>query len=93
MQFRWNYKSISDEKIHIKGIFFWLIFKIKDLMQMNKKPLLNYNTLFPLKKFWKSIVIIYTHFFADPNNDFDEEEIKNQRRIYNSEIFENLMEK
>ena len=86
-------KAISDEKIHIKGILFLINFQNKRFDADEQEALLNYNTLFPLKNFWKCVVIVYSHFFADPNDDFDEEEMKNERRINNSKIFKELMEK
>ena len=86
-------KAISKEKIHIKGILFLINFQNKRFDADEQEALLNYNTLFPLKNFWKCVVIVYSHFFADPNDDFDEEEMKNERRINNSKIFKELMEK
>jgi GTPase Era involved in 16S rRNA processing len=86
-------KAISDEKICIKGILFLINFQNKRFDADEQEALLNYKTLFPLKNFWKKLIIVYTHFFADPNDDFDEEEMKNERKINNSEIFKELMEK
>ena len=39
------------------------------------------------------LVIVYTHFYSDPNEDEDEEEMKVNRSISNGQIFEKLMEK
>ena len=86
-------KAISEEKIHIKGILFLINFQNKRFDADEQEALLNYNTLFPLKNFWKCVVIVYSHFYADPIDDFDEEEMKNERRINNSKIFKELMEK
>ena len=58
-------KAISDEKIHIKGILFLINFQNKRFDVAEQEALLNYNTLFLLKNFWKCIVIVYSHFFAD----------------------------
>ena len=86
-------KAISDENIHIKGMLFLVNFQAKRFDADEQEALLNYNTLFPLKNFWKSLVVVYTHFFSDPNEDEDEEEMKAKRTISNGEIFEKIMEK
>ena len=86
-------KAISDENIHIKGIFFLVNFQAKRFDTDEQEASLYYNTLFPLKNFWKSLVVVYTHFFSEPNEDEDEEEMKAQKTISNGEIFEKIMEK
>ena len=86
-------KVISDANIHIKGILFLVNFQDKRFDADEQEALLNYNTLFPLKNFWKSLVVVYTHFYADPYADDDEEEMKVKRTISDSEIFEKIMEK
>ena len=58
-------KAISEEKIHIKGILFLINFQNKRFDADEQEALLNYNTLFPLKNFWKCVIIVYSHFFAD----------------------------
>ena len=47
-------KKISGEKIHIKGILFLINFQNKRFDADEQEALLNYNTLFPLKNFWKN---------------------------------------
>ena len=84
---------ISKEKIHIKGILFLVNFQNKRFDADEQEALLSYNKLFPLKKFWSSLVIVYTHFYADPNEDDDEEEMMKKRTITNSEIFNTIMDK
>ena len=86
-------KAISDSKIHIKGILFLVNFQSERFDASEQEALLNYNTVFPLKSFWKSLALIYTHFYSDPNEDEDEESMKESRRVSNGEIFEKLMEK
>ena len=86
-------KIISEEKIHIKGILFLVNFHNERFDAAEQEALLNYNTVFPLKNFWKSLVIVYTHFFADLNEDEDEEDMKKSRSISNGQIFEQIMEK
>ena len=46
--------TISNEKIHIKGILFLVNFQNKRFDADEQEALLNYNTLFPLKNFWKN---------------------------------------
>ena len=86
-------KAISEAKIHIKGILFLVNFQSERIDYSDQEALLNYNTVFPLKSFWKSLVLVYTHFYLDPNEDEGEEEMKESRSVSNGEIFESLMEK
>ena len=90
-------KVISEAKIHIKGILFLVNFHSERLDYSEQEALLNYNTVFPLKSFWKSLVLVYTHFYSDlneyENEDEGEEEMKESRRISNGKILESLMEK
>ena len=86
-------KVVSEQNIHIKGILFLVNFMNERFDADEQEALLNYNTLFPLKNFWKCFVVIYTHFYSDPNDDLDEEEMKVKRTKSNGEIFEQIMEK
>ena len=86
-------KVVSEQNIHIKGILFLVNFQNKRFDADEQEALLNYNTLFPLKNFWKCLIVVYTHFYSDPNDDIDEEEMKVQRAKSNGEIFEKIMEK
>lgn len=86
-------KTISDEKIHIKGILFLVNFQHERFDASEQKALLNYNKIFPLKNFWKHLIIIYTHFYADPYGDETEEDMKTSRNQTNKEIFSQIMEK
>ena len=85
---------ISKEKIHIKGILFLVNFQVERFDSDEQNALLEYNRIFPLKDFWKSLVIIYTHFYSDEDEDEKtEEEIIEERSASNKEIFSKLMEK
>lgn len=86
-------KVISDEKIHIKGILFLVNFQKERFDSDEQNALLNYNKIFPLKNFWNCLVVIYTHFYADPNEDEDEESMIQSRSESNGAIFETIMEK
>ena len=57
-----------------------------------QNALLRYNQLFPLKRFWQNMIIIFTHHFGDPDGD-SKEDMKENRDESNGKIFENLMEK
>ena len=85
-------KVISDEKIHLKGILFLVNFQKSRFDADEQAALLNYNKIFPLKNFWKKLVVIYIHFFFDPNDD-DEEFLIQKRTESNGAYFERIMEK
>ena len=85
--------KISNEKIHIKGILFLVNFQNERFDADEQYALLEYNRIFPLKDFWKSLVLIYTHFYPDPDDDKTEEEMMEERTLSNAEIFSTLMEK
>ena len=85
-------KAISEEKIHIKGILFLVNFQLERFDESEQKALIDYNKLFPLKRFWKHLVVIFTHVYSDPNGD-SEEEKKKMRDESNGIIFSNLMKK
>ena len=85
-------KVVSEEKIHIKGILFLVNFQLERFDESEQKALIDYNKLFPLKRFWKHLVVIFTHVYSDPNGD-SEEEKKKMRDESNGIIFSNLMKK
>lgn len=84
--------TIAHEKIHIKGILFLVNFQIERFDATEQDALLNYNKLFPLKNFWKNLVIIYTHYYGEEDGE-SKESIREIRNETNSEIFSKLMEK
>lgn len=85
-------KQISNEKIHIKGILFLVNFQNERFDADEQEALLTYNKVFPLKRFWKNLIVVFTHHFADPDGD-NEEEMKTNRDKSNGEIFSKIMEK
>ena len=85
-------KFISEQKIHIKGILFLINFQSERLDIGDQNALLNYNRAFPLRRFWKNLIVIFTHYFADPDGD-DEEEMKINIEKANGEIFSRIMDK
>lgn len=85
-------KTISEEKIHIKGILFLVNFQMERFDDSEQRALISYNQIFPLKSFWKHLIVVFTHDFGDPNGDPPEERRKNKDES-NGEIFSRLMEK
>jgi GTPase Era involved in 16S rRNA processing len=85
-------KKIFQENIHIKGILFLVNFQNERFDSDEQEALINYNTIFPLKQFWTHIIIVFTHHFADPDGD-TEEDMKKGREKSNGEIFSKLMNK
>ena len=85
-------KVISEEKIHIKGILFLVNFQIERFDNSEQEALICYNKIFPLKRFWKHLIVIFTHHYCDPNGDTIEEMIQN-RDESNGKIFTLLMDK
>lgn len=85
-------KKISNEKIHIKGILFLVNFQEERFDNSEEEALINYNSIFPLRRFWKHLIVIFTHGFADPNGD-SVEEMKELRDESNGVIFSRLMER
>ena len=67
-------------------------FQIERFDATEQDALLNYNKLFPLKNFWKNLVIIYTHYYGEEDGE-SKESIREIRNETNSEIFSKLMEK
>ena len=83
---------ISQEKIHIKGILFLVNFQLERFDESEQKALISYNKIFPLKRFWKHLIIIFTHDYSDPNGDTPEE-MRQSRDESNGLIFSKLMKK
>ena len=85
--------KISKEKIYIKGILYLVNFQNTRFDYQEQEALLNYNTFFPFKRFWKHLIVAFTHSYEDPNEDISLEEIRNSRDQANDRIFSKLMEK
>lgn len=85
-------KTIKEEKIHIKGILFLVNFQMERFDSSEQEALLNYNQIFPLKNFWNHLIVVFTHWFPDPNGDTVEEMIQS-RNESNGIIFSKLMDK
>ena len=83
---------ISNENIKIKGLLFLSNFQSERLDASEQYTLIDYIKIFPMKDFWKTIIIIFTHYFGDPNS-YSKEEIKENNNLYQSKIFHKLMDK
>ncbi len=85
-------KLISNENIKIKGLLFLSNFQNERFDSSEQMSLLSYNVLFPLKNFWERILLVFTHYYGDPNGD-TKEEIKQKSDELISDIFKIIMKK
>ena len=85
-------KLISEEKIKVKGLLFLSNFQNERFDASEQLSLIQYNALFPLKDFWKRIILIFTHYYGDPDGD-SKEEIQQRSDKFMSEIFDVIMNK
>ena len=83
---------ISRENIKIKGIFFLSNFQNERFDYSEIDSLFQYNAFFPLKNFWKHLILIFTHYYGDPDGD-SKEEIRENSNNNLIPIFSELMEK
>jgi GTP-binding protein EngB required for normal cell division len=83
---------IAKEDIKIKGILFLSNFQNERFDYSEINTLLQYNAFFPLKNFWEYVILIFTHFYGDPDG-FTKEELKQQSDSNLSSIFEDIMKK
>jgi hypothetical protein len=64
---------VSNENIRVKGLLFLSNFQNERFDASEQFSLVEYNAIFPLKEFWKRIIIIFTHYYGDPDGDSKEE--------------------
>ena len=83
---------ISKKKIKIKGLLFLTNFQNERFDSSEQLSLIEYNCIFPLKDFWKHMMIIFTHYYGDPDGDSKEEIQKRASKIL-SNIFFIIMNK
>lgn len=81
---------VSQNHIQLKGILFLVNFQSERFDSSESNALINYNKIFPLPKFWEYILIIFTHYFGDPDGE-TVDEMKEERDSSNGEIFSNIM--
>ena len=85
-------KLISRKKIKIKGLLFLVNFQNERFDASEQLSLIQYNSIFPLKDFWKHLIIIFTHYYGDPDGD-SKEEIQQRSKKVLSNIFSTIMNK
>ena len=83
---------IAKENLKIKGILFLSNFQNERFDFSEIDSLFQYNAFFPLKNFWDHIILVFTHYYGDPDGD-SKEEIKEKSTENLSLIFSELMEK
>ena len=83
---------IMKESIQIKGIIFLINFQNERFDSSEQDALINYNSIFPLENFWKHVLVIFTHYFQDPDGD-SVEEMKKEKDKSNRDILINVMKK
>ena len=57
----------------MKGILFLSNFRGERFDASEQDPLIQYNAIFLLKDFWKRVILIFTHYYRDPEGDSKEE--------------------
>jgi len=85
-------KLISQENIKIKGLFYLINFQEKRFDLSIQDTFIKYAFLFPIKDFWKRIILIFSHYYGDPEGESKEEMKENSSEAF-SKIFLNIMEK
>ena len=83
---------ISEEKIKIKGLLFLTNFQNERFDSSEQDSLIQYNAIFPLEEFWNRIILIFTHYYGDPDGDL-KEDIRERADKILSEIINKIMEK
>ena len=83
-------KLVSEKNIKIKGLLFLSNFQNERFDASEQLSLIEYNAIFPLKEFWKRIILIFTHYYEDPNGD-SKEDIQKRADKNLSEIFNVIM--
>ena len=83
---------IAKENLKIKGILFLSNFQNERFDYSEIDSLFQYNAFFPLKNFWEHIILIFTHYYGDPDGD-SKEEMKDISIDNLSFLFSKLMER
>ena len=85
-------KLISEQNIIIKGLLFLSNFQNERFDASEQTSLIEYNAIFPLKEFWERIILIFTHYYGDPDGD-SKEEIRERSSVYLTQICRKIMNK
>ena len=83
---------ISKQKIKIKAILFLSNFQNERFDFSEQNTLIEYNALFPMKDFWRRMILIFTHYYGDPEGD-TKEEIEERSLETFIQITKGIMEK
>ena len=83
---------IAKENLKIKGILFLSNFQNERFDYSEIDSLFQYNAFFPLKNFWDHIILIFTHYYGDPDGD-TKEEMRDQSIDNLSFLFSKLMDR
>ena len=85
-------RLVSNEDIKIKGLLFLSNFQNERFDASEQFSLVEYNAIFPLKEFWKRIILIFTHYYGDPDGD-SKEEIQERADKNLAELLDVIMNK
>ena len=85
-------KLVSEKQIKVKGLLFLSNFQNERFDASEQLSLVQYNAIFPLKEFWKRIILVFTHYYGDPDGD-SKEEIKERANKILGDIFKVIMNK
>ena len=83
---------ISKENIIFKGLLFLSNFQNERFDASKNTSLIEYNAIFPPKKFWERIILIFTYYYGDTDRD-SKEEIRDRSTVYLTEICQKIMKK
>ena len=85
-------EKVFKENIQVKGIIFLVNFQNERFDASEQEALINYNQIFPLENFWEHILVVFTHYYADPDGD-TEAEMKETRDQSNKKILGQVMKR
>lgn len=85
-------KCLKKEEVHVKGLLFLVNFQEERFDRSEVEAMVSYNALFPLEDFWKRIIIIFTHHYADPDGD-NEEDMRKERDASNGKVIKDIMDR
>ena len=71
-------KFLYDNFIELKGMLFLVNFQEERFDSSEQEVLLILISLFPVKRFWNNLIIIFTHVFDDPDGDDLEDMMKKE---------------
>jgi len=84
-------RLVNKEGINIKGIFFFMNFQVSKIDESDQNALMKYCETFPVKSFWKHVMIIFSHYYGDGDND--KEDKKKEREQTDAKILIRVINK